>query len=131
MTTTPHRVRRLFWRWLVPLGGIAALGLAAFLFFAGTGPAAYVLTMTAGSTAGARHELAEILRSEIAPRGLDLRLHPSAGSEEALDWVQAHQIDCAFIQGGLGVADRPGVRLVAMLHLEPLHLLVKKELHGP
>ena len=128
MTSTPQRVRRLMWKWVVPLIGLAGLGLAAFVFFYAPRARTYRLTMTAGASAGTRHDLADMLRGEVAPRGLELYLKPSVGSEEALDWVNGWQIDCAFIQGGLSVGDRPNVRLVAMLHIEPLHLLVKKEL---
>jgi hypothetical protein len=36
----------------------------------------------------------------------------------------------ALVQGGLELVDHPGLRQVAVLHLEPLHLLVKAEIHG-
>jgi TRAP-type uncharacterized transport system substrate-binding protein len=128
MTTTQQRVHRLLWRWVAPLAGIAALCLAGFFYFHTPRARTHSLTMTAGNPAGTRHDIAEVLRREVAPRGVDLRLRSSVGSEEALDWVNARQVDCALVQGGLSVGDRPNVRLVAMLHIEPLHLLVKKEL---
>jgi TRAP-type uncharacterized transport system substrate-binding protein len=124
----PQRIRRLVWKWVVPSVGIAALLFAAFVYFHTPRGRTYKLTMTAGSAASTRHHVAETLRTEIALGGVILQTHPSHGSEESLDEVDSGQVDCAFVQGGLGVGDRPNVRLVAMLEIEPLHLLVKKEL---
>jgi hypothetical protein len=59
---------------------------------------------------------------------VDVETRYCSGSEEALDLVNSGKVDCAFVQGGLGVGDRPNVRLVAMMQIEPLHLLVRKEL---
>ena len=56
-----------------------------------------------------------------------MELHESAGSEAALDLVNAGKLDVALVQGGLRIHDRVNVRQVATLNLEPLHLLVKKE----
>jgi TRAP-type uncharacterized transport system substrate-binding protein len=122
------RLRCLAWKWLVPAVGMAALGIAAYTYFHTPLERSYRLTMTAGSAASTRHHVAELLSSEIAQRGLILEAHPCHGSEEALDLVNSGQIDCGFVQGGLGVGDRPNVRLVAMLEIEPLHLLVRKQL---
>jgi TRAP-type uncharacterized transport system substrate-binding protein len=52
-----------------------------------------------------------------------------AGSEEALHAVESGRVDVAFMQGGLDMGGHPGLRQVAVLHVEPLHLLVKAELH--
>jgi hypothetical protein len=68
------------------------------------------------------------MRRELASYGLDLEIRFSGGSEDALDLVNRGDVDCAFVQGGLGVGDRPNIRLVAMMRVEPLHLLVRKEL---
>src|SRR5262249_22163758 len=57
-----------------------------------------------------------------------LELRETVGSEEALDWVQARKVDVALVQGGLSADARPDVRQVAALQVEPLHLVVKKEL---
>jgi TRAP-type uncharacterized transport system substrate-binding protein len=124
----PQRLRRLVWKWVVPSVGIGALLFAGYYYFHTPRNRSYRLTMTAGSTATTRHHLAETLRADVAPCGLSMETHPTKGSEEALDEVNSGQLDCAFVQGGLSVGDRPNVRLVAMLQIEPLHLLVKKDL---
>jgi TRAP-type uncharacterized transport system substrate-binding protein len=72
--------------------------------------------------------LAELLRDEVSSRGIVLDLQPTVGSEQALDRVNEHTLDLALVQGGLALGDRPHVRQVATLHVEPLHLLVKQEL---
>src|SRR5262245_5083723 len=123
------RLRRLFWTWILPLVGVAALGLALWAYLAQPRARAFHLRMTAGSEAGARHELGEMLRDEVASSGVVLELQGCRGSEEALDWVNHRTVDVALIQGGLSIGDRPNVRQVAMLHVEPLHLLVRKDLY--
>jgi len=124
-----HRRRvRIALKWAAPVVGLAALGLAAYLWFHSPQPRRHRLTMTAGPTVSTRHHLAELLRTEAAPRGLDLELKGTVGSEESLDQVNSGQLDCALVQGGLSVGDRRNVRQVAVLPVEPLHLLVKKEL---
>jgi TRAP-type uncharacterized transport system substrate-binding protein len=50
----------------------------------------------------------------------------TAGSEDALQEVQAGKLDAALVQGGLEIPSK--VQLVAALNVEPLHLLVKPEL---
>src|SRR5262249_43568608 len=113
---------------LAPLVAVAALGLAIFLYFYSPGHKHYRLRATAGNAIGMRHRLATILRNEMTRRALTLDLEPSTGSSEALDWVNSRKVDVALVQGGLTDAGRPNVRQVATLHIEPMHLLVKKEL---
>jgi TRAP-type uncharacterized transport system substrate-binding protein len=122
------RSRRWVWKWLAPAVGIAALGLAAFFYFHTPRERAFHLTMTAGNPANTRYQVTEALNPELKSCGLNLETKYSRGSEDALDLVNRGEIDCAFVQGGLGVGDRPNVRLVAIMQIEPLHLLVKKEL---
>jgi TRAP-type uncharacterized transport system substrate-binding protein len=88
----------------------------------------YQLSLTAGNPTDTRHELAELFRDELSPRGIVLDLQPTVGSEQALDRVNEHLLDLALVQGGLPLGQRPHVRQVATLHVEPLHLLVKQEL---
>src|SRR5262245_11163423 len=123
-----RRLRRAIWQWVVPAVGLAAVGIGAHLFFHTPQPRRHHLTMTAGPTVSTRHHLAESLRAEAAPRGIDLELHGTVGSEESLDMVNSGQLDCALVQGGLSPGDRPNVRQVAVMPIEPLHLLVKKHL---
>jgi TRAP-type uncharacterized transport system substrate-binding protein len=125
----PHRrIRRVLWRWVAPALGVAALGIAIYVLFHTPQPRRQHVTMTAGSTAGTRHHLAELFRVEAESQDVEIELRGTVGSEEALDRVNSRQLDCALVQGGLSQVGRPNVRQVAVLPVEPLHLLVRKEL---
>ncbi|GAB4459880.1 MAG: hypothetical protein OHK0029_23080 [Armatimonadaceae bacterium] len=117
-----------FTRWMGVGSALAIVFLLLALYFLvqGVRPRTYRLTITGGDSLGKRHALAELLREEAGPRGLRLTVRDSNGSAEALQQVQAGKLDLALVQGGLPAPKE--VRLVAALHVEPLHLLVKKEL---
>jgi TRAP-type uncharacterized transport system substrate-binding protein len=113
---------------LLAVLGMAALAVAVTLLVYTPQAPRQSLTLTAGSPSGLRHQIAVALAQEARPYGLDLEMVATAGSEEALEQVNAGQIDVALVQGGLEAGDRGNVRQVAALHVEPLHLLVKPEL---
>jgi TRAP-type uncharacterized transport system substrate-binding protein len=119
---------KILWVWAAPLVGLSALAVAFAVYWHAPGERSYRLRITAGEALGTRHELAQVLRRQAAAHGLTLEIETTAGSEEALDLVNGHALDLALVQGGLRVDDRPHVRQVATLHIEPLHLLVRKEL---
>jgi TRAP-type uncharacterized transport system substrate-binding protein len=119
---------KLIWKWLAPVAAVAALAFACFFYFHSPGRKSYRLSLTAGNALGTRHQLAQRLQAEAARQDLALALQPSEGSEQALDWVNNRHVDLALVQGGLTTAGRSNVRQVAALHIEPLHLAVKKVL---
>jgi TRAP-type uncharacterized transport system substrate-binding protein len=110
------------------VAGLAAIALAVHVYFHSPAERTYRFRLTAGNAVGTRHHLARLLQAELAPQNLLLDLEETPGSEEALDEVNSRQLDLALVQGGLEVTGRPNVRQVIALHVEPLHLLVKKEL---
>jgi TRAP-type uncharacterized transport system substrate-binding protein len=112
---------------VTPVVGLGALALAVYFFFHSPGKRSYHFRMTAGNQLGMRHHLAELLKTGLARRGIQLDLHETAGSEEALDEVNNHTLDLALVLGGLQTNGRPNVRQVLTLQLEALHLLVKEE----
>jgi TRAP-type uncharacterized transport system substrate-binding protein len=122
------RLYRFLWSRVAPVAALSALALATFFYYHAPRARNYHLRMTAGEAHRTRHRLAGVLQSNAAPLGLRLEVEVTAGSEEALDRVNAHTLDVALVQGGLRVDDRPHVRQVATLGVEPLHLLVKSEL---
>jgi TRAP-type uncharacterized transport system substrate-binding protein len=109
--------------------GVAALGLAAFFAFHQPQERPVRLRMTAGQEEGTRHRIAQALRREAAHRAIGIELQTMAGSGEALQALESGRVDAAFMQGGLDMMDHPALRQVAVLHIEPLHLLVKQEIH--
>lgn len=117
-------------RWLM-MAGVAAVLLAAAGWFAmsGGGPTGARLRITAGDPEGLRHEFVELLARVAEPLGVNLEPAATRGSEDALERVSSGRMEMALIQGGLA-RNHPGVRQVASLQVEPLHLLVKSELHG-
>jgi TRAP-type uncharacterized transport system substrate-binding protein len=114
---------------LLAILGMAALGLATFFALQEPRERPIQFRLTAGQEEGTRHRIARALRREAAERGIAIELQATAGSGEALQALEAGRIDAAFVQGGLEMSDHPGLRQVAVLHLEPLHLLVKEEIH--
>lgn len=113
---------------LFALAGLLLFGLAAWFWFYAPRERPARLTLTAGSASGLRHQIARKLADEAARRGLAVEVIETAGSEDALDQVNAGRIDVALVQGGLTLGERTSVRQVAPLHVEPFHLLVKDEL---
>src|SRR5262245_5540319 len=121
-------LNKIVWIWVAPLAALSALGLALFAYYHAPRQGRHEFRMTAGDAHGTRHQIAQALRGNAHSRGLQLEIEETAGSEAALDRVNAHSLDVALVQGGLRVEDRPDIRQVATLQIEPLHLLVKKEL---
>src|SRR5215831_6756086 len=104
---------RVLWKWVAPLAGLAGLGLAVYFYFHSPAPSKYRLRITAGNALGMRHRLALKLQGEVAKRNIAFELVPSAGSEQALDWVNRREVDVALVQGALTSVGRPNVREVA------------------
>src|SRR5262245_52989846 len=104
---------------LLALLGLGALGAAAWLMLWRSEVPRQSLTITAGSASGLRHSFAVALARESRDYGLDFDLVPTAGSEQALEDVEAGRIQVALIQGGLATGNRVNVRQVAAMHVEP------------
>ena len=113
---------------LVAILALGFLAAAAFFWLQDRRPQTFSLRMSGGDALGRRHQLALLLAKEAAERGVKITVIPTDGSREAFEKVQSGELDIALIQGGQEAA--PGVDQVAALHVEPLHLLVKKEWAG-
>jgi len=130
---TTFSLNRLRWyarEWIAAALCLTALGIAATVFFSQSRPGRYRVSISGGSAEGLRHQIAERLAGEAVSHGVNFRLVAASGSREVLDRIEAHKLDVAFVQGGLDPSLHPHVRQVAALHVEPLHLLVRPELHG-
>jgi hypothetical protein len=124
------RLSKRFRDGLLAILGVAALSLAAFFALHEPLGRPVRLQMTAGQEGGTRHRIAQALQREAAQRAIAIELQAMAGSEAAIQAVESGLVDAAFVQGGLDMIDHPGIRQVAVLHVEPLHLLVKELMSG-
>src|SRR5262245_29353469 len=111
---------KILWKWVAPIVGLTAIGLAIYFYFHSPEPKTYRLRGTAGNAVGMRHQLALRLQQDVKRQNMTLKIVPSAGSEQALDWVNNREVDVALVQGALTSTGRPNVREVAALHVEPL-----------
>jgi TRAP-type uncharacterized transport system substrate-binding protein len=125
---TRTKVFKIAAKYVAPVVGLGALALAVYFYFYSPGQRVYRLRASAGNKLGMRHRLAELLKAEVADQNLQLELHETSGSEEALDKINNHTLDVALVQGGLVIDSRVNVRQVLALHMEAMHLLVKNEL---
>ena len=83
------------------------------------------LSITGGSSSGLRHSIAETL-AEIASRnGVDISVVPTNGSVDAMHRVENGTLNFALVQGGLGHSSYSKLKQAAVLHVEPLHVLIK------
>ena len=104
----------------------ACLLLSAFFLFQNVRPRTYFLKITGGDALGRRATLAKLLAAEGDAHSLQITVRETSGSVEALKAIESGHLDAALIQGGIPAP--PHVHLVAALALEPMHLLVKKEI---
>jgi TRAP-type uncharacterized transport system substrate-binding protein len=123
------RFRKRFRDGLLAVLGVACCGIAALFALYEAREQPVRLRMTAGHEGGTRHRIAQALRRQAAHRAIAIELEAMAGSDEAIQAVESGRVDAALVQGGLDMAGHPGLRQVAGLHVEPLHLLVKDEIH--
>jgi TRAP-type uncharacterized transport system substrate-binding protein len=122
------KLLQIWWAWLAPAVGVAALILALYFLFHTPQEQHYRLTMSAGESGTTRSKLAEALQAKAGARGLTLEFRETSGSEDMLEQLNRHTLDVAFVQGGVHIENATKVRQVATLQIEPLHLLLKKEL---
>ena len=114
---------------LVIAMGLLVVGLT--FWFRSSSPARRIsLRMTAGDGSGLRHRLANEFALEASKSGIQIDIQPTDGSEVALVKLGSGEFDIALVQGGLTSNPDSPIRQISALHIEPLHLLVKSEIHG-
>ena len=75
-----------------------------------------------------RQKVAEYLKRHGQEWNLDFEIRPTTGTVEAINMLQSEQLDLALVNGLLRFPNAKGIRQVATLTSESLHLLVKSEL---
>jgi TRAP-type uncharacterized transport system substrate-binding protein len=117
-------------RWLPSVGLLAVLSISLWLAWnAWEGPATtHDLKITGGRLPGPKQRLAEVLARESSRLGVQFTLRDCSGSVESLDQVNDGLVDVALVQGGLDSKRWTNVRQIAALHVEPLQLVVRREI---
>lgn len=119
------------------LGLILLIG-GLWIFFSARRTTRHDLKVSAGSRTGLRTRFIDLLDKRLSPTTrsenksrMEIHLIPieTAGSVDALAHIEAGDLDLAFIQGGIPTGEYRSVRQVATLHLEALHLLVKRTIY--
>lgn len=87
-----------------------------------------VLRMSAGPEMTHRHAAAAYLSEEAIRNNLSIKLIPSAGSEACLKMLKARQLDAAIVSSGIVVPDNDDIMVVGSLHIEAVHVLVRKDI---
>ena len=112
----------------VIVASVVMIGMALSYAWPKSQPSNVKLTITAGSKNGLRHKIAQNFATLASSHGIQLEVVPTSGSNEALQKVEAGEIDLALTQGALNNGSFSNLKQGAVLHVEPLHLLVKTNL---
>jgi TRAP-type uncharacterized transport system substrate-binding protein len=86
------------------------------------------VTISAGNTEGMWHRFVAKF-AVLAADHIDLEPVVTAGTLDMLERVDTGELDFALIQGGYDIERFGNVRQVAGLSVQPVHLLVKEEIH--
>jgi TRAP transporter TAXI family solute receptor len=128
-----HRPR---WRgnWLVPLVLLLAAVSATAALAEGQ-----VYTLASGSAQGVYLPLAQGIARVGRQAGVEIRVLPSEGSRQNLAWLAEGRADLALVQSdiaweaysGRGGFSRPltGLRAIAPLYIEAIHILIHRPLY--
>jgi uncharacterized protein len=119
---------------------LAAIVLAlAMLMLAGAASARASYTLSSGSPQGVYYSIAQKIADAARPRGIDLKVLPSTGSQENLFRLSESRADLALAQSdivfdaynGIGHVDKklPALRGVMSLYPEAVHILVRNSLY--
>jgi len=110
---------------LLLLAGVLLVGCVSYLLWPSSRTQVHQVTITAGSEQGLRHSIALALSDLVRPSRVIMNVEPTKGSSDALNRLNDGDFEFALAQGGLNHWEHQDVRQVAVLHIEPLHLLVK------
>jgi TRAP-type uncharacterized transport system substrate-binding protein len=111
----------------VPIAVLVAVGFAVTSRFVNPAPPRHV-RIASGSAQGAYAESARRYRDILARDGIDLEILVTSGSLENLKRLQAPTdgVDVAFVQGGTGAPDTPGLASLGSVFFEPLWVFVRR-----
>lgn len=118
---------RDYLRFYVPIAVLVVVGFALASRYINPAPPRHV-RIASGATQGAYAESARRYREILARDGITLEVVATSGSMENLTLLQAQTggVDVAFVQGGTGSADAPGLLSIGSVFLEPLWVFVRE-----
>ena len=88
------------------------------------------VTLATGPAQSAYEEFGKRYAKILAQDGIEVRLLPSEGSAQNLQWLREGKADLGFVQGGtreLQAADEENLESLGSLFVEPLWLFYRKE----
>lgn len=112
----------------VPCSLACAALSAALAFYLLQGPRKLSLRMSAGPAGTRRYDVATYLGEQAAKNKLKIELSTDAGSEASLERLKSGELDAAVVSSGLVVPGDDDLAVVAGMQLEPVHLIVRKDL---
>ena len=117
---------RDFLRIYVPIAILIVVGFAFTSRFINPAPPRHV-RIASGAPQGAYAEAAKRYRDILARDGITLDVVTTSGSMENLKLLQAPTggVDVAFVQGGTGTPDLPGLLSLGSVFFEPLWVFVR------
>jgi len=106
---------------------IAILGFGVAYQFVEPSPP-NTITIATGSKTGAYFKFATDYQKSLAHEGIHLEILNSQGSVENIQLLNEGKVDLAFVQGGVGNAERdPNLVSLGSLYFEPLWVFVQSQ----
>ena len=131
--TNEHRTLRSFiqrtrWRLaLLLVVGIALILLGIWSWYWTPTSRSYRVRISGGIATMNRHKVAEYLKRHGQEWNLDFEIQPASGTVEAIKMLESGKLDLALVNGLLRFPNAKGIRQVATLTSESMHLLVKSQ----
>ncbi len=122
--------RRIAWQIALPIVGLLLLGLAAYNYWRMGRQEVVRLRCSGRNACAATSQLAQQIVADVRGAGIELELVAADNSTAICSAVDHHLIDIGVVLGGFPAGRFENVRQVAALGVEPLHLVVRRELAG-
>jgi TRAP-type uncharacterized transport system substrate-binding protein len=120
--------KRLRWKIGLALCACVLLGLAAYNYIECYCRRPIQMTISGGNVCPLRSEMAKRICAEVEGAGVELQAVARTNSDSIVADVDARRLDLGLVLGGFPPELHGNVRQVATLGVEPLHLLVRREL---
>jgi TRAP-type uncharacterized transport system substrate-binding protein len=107
--------------------GLLLIALAVFNYFRVYCCAPIYLRLSGGDVCPMRSEMARTICNEVHNAGIVLESAPGTNSEGVCEAVNKGELDVGLVLGGFPPKAHSNVRQVAVFGVEPLHLLVRRD----